>query len=302
MRMVKRTFVPVIVLIWLCGCESSDPYVRRSEFLKEGKQMAQTQANAAVATLDEKVDSTVSELRLALDENTKSVSALQSGLDALAKRNAESVSALKSTLEASTTQTGSSIKQNAESIAALKSTIDDFTEDSGKSIAGFGTGLEQLREEVSQFRLDVQQEFSKHQADRTATTDQLAEQTNQLVQTTEQLAGRTDRLTKKTQQLDSGLRRAFLLLQEARAGQEPLSEPVIPPAEMPAGIERTSQAKYGPGLEPAKQGFILSLPTHHRLLFVGVGLMVIGIGFIVAELSSRAQRKLARSLGRRQLH
>lgn len=300
--MVKRTFVPVIMLIWLCGCESSDPYVRRSEFLKESEQIAQTQADAAVATLDEKVDSTVSELRLALDENTKSVSALQSGLDTLAKQNAESASELKSTLEASTTQTGSSIRQNAESIDTLRSTIDDFMKDSGKSIASFGTGLEQLREEVSQFRLDVQQEFSKQEADRTATTDQLAEQTNQLVETTEQLAGRTDRLTKRTQQLESGLRRAFLLLPEAPAGQEPLSELVIPPAKRPAGIERTGQAKYGPGLEPANQGLILSLPTHHRLLFVGVGLMVIAIGFIVAGLSGRAQRKLARSLGRRRLH
>ena len=276
--MYKRMLIPMLMLICFCGCQSSDPYVRRSELLTKSKRIAEVQTSIAMTTLDKKANAAVKELRAAIGHNAESILSLESRFDAVATQNAESISGLKSGLELGSRQNNTLIKQNTESISNLESTLNGFVEQNAQSIANFRTDLEQLEEELSQFRLGVRQELSKQEADRTETTEQFAE---------------------RVDQLHDDLERAFLLLAECQESKDASSTRNRPSEEVPIDGERGDQAKYHTPSPVEEQELAHMRPSSYQLSFAALGLIVIVSGPIVAELYAKKHKKLAESLTRR---
>lgn len=275
--MCNKIVVIMPALLYLCGCQSSDPYVRRSEMRKESKQIAQAQTSLAMTALDDKYRASIDGLTSAADRNAESISTLESKLDAAAAQDAKSLSQLKSGLQAGIGQNSSSIKQNAESIALLESTVNSLIKQSTQSVADVRSDLEQLEEQVAQFRLDVHQEFAREEADRTETTDQLAEKVNQLVNRPqkvflspaesphpEDLSSTSDRPSNHTLVLSGNI-----------------SQPTdyMP---LPTKTEDLLYWRQGP----------------YQVCFAAIGPLVMVSGPLVAELYARKQKRLARSLTR----
>lgn len=251
---------------------------------KESKQIAQAQTSLAMTALDEKYRASIDRLTSAADRNAESISTLESKLDAAAAQDAKSLSQLKSGLQAGIGQNSSSIKQNAESIALLESTVNNFIKQSTQSVADVRSDLEQLEQQVAQFRLDVHQEFAREEADRTETTDQLAEKTDQLAEKVNQLVNRPQNV-------------------------------FLSPAESPHPEDLSSTSD-----RPSNHTLVLSgninqptdympLPTKtedllywrqgpYQVCFAAIGPLVMVSGPLVAELYARKQKRLARSLTR----
>jgi uncharacterized phage infection (PIP) family protein YhgE len=283
--MHKRMLITMLMLICSCGCQSSDPYVRRSELLTKSKQIAQAQAGIAITTLDRKTNTAIKELSSAIKHNAESISSLESTFDTVAKQNAESISELKSSLELGTRQNNTLIQQNTASISNLESTLNAFVEQNTQSTANFRTDLEQLEKQLSQFRLGVRQEFSKQEADRSETTDQLAE--------------RIDQLVERVGQLNDDLERAFLLLTECQESKDASSTRNRASEEVPIDGESGNQTKYSAPLPIEEQELAYMRPSSYQLSSAALGLIVIVSGPIVAELYAVKHKKLAESLTRR---
>jgi len=290
--MCNRIVVIMPALVYLCGCQSSDPYVRRSELRKESKQIAQVQTSLAMTALEEKYRGSIDRLTSATDRNAESISTLESKLDTVAAQSAKSLSQLKSGLQADITQSSNSTKQNTESISLLESTVNGFIKQSAQSVADVRTDLGQLEEQVSQFRLDVRQEFAREEADRTETTDPLVK--------------RTDQLAEKVNLLDNRLQKVLLVPAES-----------LRPADLSSTADRASNhtlvlsgnigqpTDYAPlATKPAlseaegTEDLLYWRQGPYQLYFAAIGPLVIVSGPLVAELYARKQKRLARSLAR----
>jgi X-X-X-Leu-X-X-Gly heptad repeat protein len=237
---------------------------------KESKQIAQAQTSLAMTALDEKYRASINGLTSAADRNAESISTLESKLDAAAAQDAKSLSQLKSGLQAGIGQNSSSIKQNAESIALLESTVNSLIKQTGQSVADVRSDLEQLEEQVAQFRLDVHQEFAREEADRTETTDQLAEKTDQLAEKVNQLVNRPQKV--------------FLSPAEPRRHED---TPTI------LGNTGAQPTYYAAPPTPA-----LAFGKKAQGCFAAIGPLVMVSGPLVAELYARKQKRLAHSLTR----
>jgi X-X-X-Leu-X-X-Gly heptad repeat protein len=272
--MCNKIVLIMPALLYLCGCQSSDPYVHRSEMRKESKQIAQAQTSLAMTALDEKYRANIDRLASAADRNAESISTLESKLDAVAAQDAKSLSQLKSGLQADIGQNSSSTKQNAESIALLESTVNSLIKQTGQSVADIRSDLEQLEEQVAQFRLDVHQEFAREEADRTETTDQLAEKTDQLADKVNQLVNRPQKV--------------FLSPAEPRRHEDTptiLGNTGAQPTYYAAPPTKTEQKAY------CRQ-------DAYQVCFAAIGPLVMVSGPLVAELYARKQKRLAHSLTR----
>jgi len=268
MTMRNRIVVIMLVLAYLCGCQSSDPYVRRSELRKESKQIAQAQTSQAMTALDEKYRGSIEGLTSATDRNAESISALESKLGTVAAQNAKAISGLKSGLQADITASTSSTKQNTESISRLEATVNDVAKQSAQSVADVSSGLRQLEEQAAQFRLDVHQEFAREEADRIETTSQLAE--------------KTDQLAEKINLSDNRLQKMFLgQVTEAQSDKGTKGENACLPVRL------------RPSVPAVQKRHVLCQPY-----FAAIGPLVIVSGPLVAELCARKQKRLARSLAR----
>ncbi len=306
--MCNRIVVIMPALVYLCGCQSSDPYVRRSELRKESKQIAQAQTSLAMTALEEKYRGSIDRLTSATDRSSESISTLESKLDTVAAQSAKSVSQLKSGLQADITQSSNSTKQNTESISLLESTVNGFIKQSAQSVADVRTDLGQLKEQVAQFRLDVRREFAREEADRTETTDPLVKRTDQLAEKVNLLDNRLQKVllvpaeSLRPADLSSTADRPsnHALVLSGRIGQPtdytPLAtKPALSPSAAlrvnfaegpaPSGVEGTEDLLYW------RQG-------PYQVYFAAIGPLVIVSGPLVAELYARKQKRLARSLAR----
>jgi hypothetical protein len=223
-------------------------------------------------------------------------------------QSAKSLSQLKSGLQADVTASGNSTKQNTESISLLESTVNDFIKQSAQSVADVRTDLGQLEEQVSQFRLDVHQEFAREEADRTETTDPLVKRTAQLAE--------------KINILDNRLQKALLASAESpRPADRPedgRQRTENRAASISEGRWQTTEDRnsafghpssvFGPALSPSAALRVNSAEGREDLLywrqgpyqvcFAVIGPLVIVSGPLVAELYARKQNRLARSLAR----
>jgi len=290
----------MLVLAYLCGCQSNDPYVHRSELRKESKQIAQVQTSLAITALDDKYRASTEKLTSATDRNAESISTLESKLDTIAAQSAKSFSQLKPGLQADITANSNSIKQNTKSISLQEATVNNFIKQSTQSVADVNSGLGQLEEQVTQFRSDVQREFAREEADRTETTDQLVKKTNQLAE--------------KINLLDNRLQKVLLASAESPrpadlsgTTDKPFNHAFVPsgnigkptdyvplatkPALSPSAALRVNSAEGTEDMLYWRQGPYL-------LCFAAIGPLVIISGPLVAELYARRQKSLARSLTR----
>lgn len=277
--MCNRIVVIMLALIYLCGCQSSDPYVRRSELRSQSKQIAQT--SLAVTELDKNVSTTVDRLASSIEQNAESISALESKLDTLVAQNAKTLSELASDSQTAISRHDNSIKQNTESVSTLESRVNDLVKQSTQSAADVGTRLGQLEEQVSGFRVNIEEELSRQEAQRSEATGQLVE--------------KTDLLAEKVNLLDDRLQK--VIIRQA--------EPVRPGPEQAAVDSRSAMlaARCSPGPMDDRESSIeyrasrIQLP--HQPYFAVIGPLVIVSGPMVAELYAQRQKKLARSLTRK---
>jgi len=307
--MRNRIIVIIPALAYLCGCQSSDPYVRRSELRKESKQIAQAQTSQAMTALDEKYRASIDGLTSATDRNAESISTLESKSDTIAAQSAKSLSLLKYGLQADITANSNSIKQNTESISLLESTVNNFIRQSTQSVADVRSGLGQLEEQVAQFRLDVHREFAREEADRTETTDQLTEKTDQLAEKVNLLDNRLQKVLlapaeslRPADRPEDGRQTTenrALSVSEGRwqttedrnsAFRHP-SSVFGPPALSPSAALRINSAEGTEDLLYWRQG-------PYQLYFAVIGPLLMVSGPVLAELYARRQKRLARSLTR----
>jgi len=299
----------MLALVYLCGCQSSDPYVHRSELRKESKQIAQTQTSLAMTALDDKYRASIDGLTSATDRNAESISALESKLDTVAAQSTRSLSELKSGLQADITANSNSIKQNTKSISLLESTVNDFSKQNTQSVADVRGGLRQLEEQVAQFRLDVHQEFAREEADRTETTGQLVERTDQLAEKMNLLDNRLQKVLlapaespRPADRPEDGRQTTenrTLSVSEGRwqttedrnsAFRHP-SSVFGPPVPSPSAALRANSAEGTEDLLYWRRG-------PYQLYFAVIGPLLIVSGPLVAEICARKQKRLARSLTR----
>jgi uncharacterized phage infection (PIP) family protein YhgE len=244
---------------------------------KESKQIAQAQTSLAMTALDEKYRASIDGLTSAADRNAESISTLESKLDAAAAQDAKSLSQLKSGLQADIGQNSSSIKQNGESIALLESTVNNFIKQSTQSVADVRSDLEQLEEQVAQFRLDVHQEFAREEADRTETTDQLAEKVNQLVNRPQKV---------------------FLSPAESPHPEDSSSTSDRPSNHTLVLSGNISQPTDYMPLPTKTEDLLYWRQGSYQVCFAAIGPLVMVSGPLVAEFYARKQKRLARSLTR----
>jgi len=268
---------------------------------KESKQIAQAQTSLAMTALDDKYRASIDGLTSAADRNTESISTLESKLDAFAAQDAKSLSQLKSGLQAGIGQNSSSIKQNAESIALLESTVNNFIKQGTQSVADVRSDLKQLEEQVAQFRLDVHQEFAREEADRTETTDQLAEKTDQLAEKVNQLVNRPQEVFLAPPESPRPADRPEDGRQRTENRALSVSEGRWQTTEDRNSAFRHPSSVFGPPALSEAEGTVDLLYWRqgpNQLYFAAIGPLVMVSGPLVAELYARKQKRLARSLSR----
>jgi len=319
--MYKRMLVLMLVLVYLCGCQSSDPYVRRSEFLTESKRIAEARTNLAITKLDRTVDTAIEELRTTIAQSAESISSLESRFETFAAQNAESISELKSGLELIARRNGNSIEQNAQSISSLESRFDTLAARNAESISELKSTLElsnrrnsdsikQNIESISSLDStlsDLVKQNARSIEDLSTDLEQLENELSQVrldvrQELSKQQADQTEttgQLAERVEQLRSGFQRAFILSAEYPHSKGPLSPRDRLFEGAPTEGKESNPPRYNSPVLTEKGAPASLQRSSLQLSFAVVGLAVVLSGPIVAELYARRQRKLVESPTRR---
>jgi predicted nucleic acid-binding Zn-ribbon protein len=279
-KMVRQISLLTLTVLCLCGCQSSDPYVRTEEFVTRSEQIAQAETNAAMATLDRRFSANVDELSAMIASNAESISSLKSDLGSLEKRRVEALSQLKADIKADTSRDTHAIEQNAKAISALESDFNSFVTENTKLVTQLGSNLDGFQEKVSEFHRDIEQDLSEQETAWSEKADQLSEKINQLRnKTNEALASLSEKL---------------------QARSLPVSAPT---SSMPSrSQQKLTDAKETKGKKGDNRYLALAQPLDdeqrslYQLSAVAAALLILAAGPLIAELYARQAKRRANTL------
>jgi len=278
--MVRQIALLTLTVVCLCGCESSDPYVRTAEFLTRSEQIAKAETSAAMATLDRRFTANFEELSSMIESNAQSISGLKSDLGSLEKRSATSLSELKADIKADVGQDTNAIEQNTKAISALESDFNSFVTENAELITQLSSNLDGFQEKVSEFRLNIERDLSEQKTAWSEKANYLSEKIDQLRDSTHKALGL----------LSEELQRSSLPLRgEASSVQSQ-------PQQIFVGDKESKQEKGNNHYFAFAQPLVNEQRNLYHLSALAAALLVIAAGPLIAELYARQAKKRANTL------